>query len=160
VADIGINMMDAANGCGYPGMPPCNKNMTAAERVPLDTRVFGTGATRDGDDRKLDYEGFLSPLALRRFAEFMHSKRTSNVPPGETLRSSDNWQKGIPKSAYMKSAFRHLMEWWQIYDGYEARDEKGNVLDVEEVLTALMFNVMGYLHEHLKEKLAHPSVPA
>lgn len=114
------------------------------------TRVFASGATRDASDNKLDYEGFLSPIVLRRFAEYMHSKRTSNVPAGETLRASDNWQKGIPLDAYMKSAMRHFMELWLLHRGFEAHDEKGNPVDIETALCGLHFNIDGYLHEYLK----------
>ena len=38
-------------------------------------RKFESGATRDSDTNKLDFEGFLSLLALIRFAEYMHSNR-------------------------------------------------------------------------------------
>jgi hypothetical protein len=114
-------------------------------------RLFSTGATRDADTGKLDYEGFLSPLVLRRYAEYMHMCRTRNVPPGQALRASDNWQKGIPKDAYIKSLIRHVLEVWLIEDGYEARDEKGNVIDLETALCAIIFNASGRLFEDLKE---------
>jgi hypothetical protein len=57
------------------------------------------------------------------------------------MRASDNWQKGIPKDEYMKSAWRHFMEWWSAH-------RKGRV--DEESLCALLFNLQGYLHESLK----------
>lgn len=121
------------------------------------TRLFETGATRDKDDNKLDYEGFLSPIVLRAFSEYMHECRLRNIPPGETIRSSDNWQKGIPLDTYMKSGLRHVMEWWLIHRGYVAVDEKGNVMDLVKVLCAVMFNVMGYLFEVLKQRATHSS---
>jgi len=34
-------------------------------------RTFDTGATRDTEDGKLDYEGFLSGRVLKRYAEYM-----------------------------------------------------------------------------------------
>ena len=68
-------------------------------------RTFDTGATRDTDDGKLDYEGFISPLVLERFARYMHTHR---LQPDGTLRDSDNWQKGIPRDQYIKSAWRHF----------------------------------------------------
>lgn len=113
------------------------------------TRLFETGATRDTDQSKLDYEGFLSPQVLRRFAEYMHECRLRNIPPGQELRSSDNWQKGIPKEAYMKSMLRHVMELWE---QHRADSKHGGNVDknVEQtVLCAIMFNVMGYLYEDL-----------
>ena len=116
-----------------------------AKGVPA-TRVFPTGATRDTDDSKLDYEGFLSPQVLRLYAEYMHKARLRNVPPGDTIRSSDNWQKGIPKDAYMKSLVRHTMEAWE-----QHREDGGVIMtDMErDTLCAIIFNVMGYLYEDL-----------
>ena len=38
-------------------------------------RYFSTGATRDVDDNKLDFEGFLDPDVIQRYGEFMHIKR-------------------------------------------------------------------------------------
>jgi hypothetical protein len=106
-------------------------------------RTFKTGATRDTDESKFDYEGFYSPLVMQRFAEYMNKHRKQSN--GE-LRDSDNWQKGIPKDAYMKSAYRHFMDWWMFHRGYEGRD------DMEEALCALIFNAQGYLFEILNEK--------
>lgn len=114
------------------------------------TRVFETGATRDTDTSKLDYEGFLSPRVLRRFAEYMHECRLRNVPPGQMIRSSDNWQKGIPLDAYMKSLIRHTMEVWSIHRGAHASNDKM----IEDALCAIIFNAQGYLFELLKRPKA------
>lgn len=107
-------------------------------------RAFDTGATRDDDDGKLDYEGFLSPYALKQYAEYMNRHRVQT--DGE-LRDSDNWQKGIPFRAYMKSLWRHFMEFWTLHrDGmwiYDVEKEK----QITDVLCAVIFNAMGYLHE-------------
>lgn len=103
-------------------------------------RTFETGATRDSDDNKLDYEGFLSPVVLKRFAEYMHRHRTQ--ADGQ-LRDSDNWQKGIPRDAYMKSLFRHFMDVWSCHRGIGSDEQ------LEEALCAMLFNVQGYLHEYL-----------
>jgi hypothetical protein len=107
-------------------------------------RTFKTGATRDTNQNKPDYEGFLSPLVIKRFGEYMNKHR---LQPDGNLRDSDNWQKGIPKEEYMKSAWRHFLDWWLEVRGFKSRD------GVEEALCALMFNTMGYLHELEKEKL-------
>ena len=118
-------------------------------------RKFETGATRDADTSKPDYEGFLSPLALARFAQYMHKNR---VQADGKLRDSDNWQKGIPKTAYMKSAFRHFVEWWTAHRAAAPAEYlPGGIVPgqddlVEEAICALLFNAMGYLHEHLKAK--------
>jgi hypothetical protein len=108
-------------------------------------RVFKSGATRDTDESKLDYEGFESPLVMKRYAEYMNKHRHQS---DGTLRDSDNWQKGIPLEVYMKSGFRHFLDWWMFHRGYEGRD------DLEEALCALLFNTKGYLHELLKAKLS------
>jgi hypothetical protein len=108
---------------------------------PPKVREFDTGATRDIDTDKLDYEGFLSPAVLQEFARYMHQHR---IQADGTLRDSDNWQKGIPLDAYMKSLLRHMMEAWAIH-------RKAGPGDMREVLCAVLFNVQGYLHELLKE---------
>lgn len=106
-------------------------------------REFDTGATRNVDETKLDYEGFLSPLAMKRFAEYMNANRKQ---ADGKFRDSDNWQKGIPNDSYMKSAWRHFFAMWCNHRGVEA-DE-----DMETSCCALIFNVQGYLHELLKAK--------
>ena len=109
-------------------------------------RTFETGANRGMDTEKFDYEGFLSPLTLRRFAEYMHKNR--HLPDG-TLRDSDNWQQGIPLESYMKSAWRHFIQWWGLHRG---RRPQRNTEDIEEALCGVIFNASGFLHEILKEK--------
>jgi len=106
-------------------------------------REFETGATRDNEEGKLGYEGFLSPIVLKRFATYMHRHRLQ--ADGE-LRSADNWQQGIPLTAYMESGFRHFMDWWLEHRGGESRD------GLEDALCGLMFNVQGYLFEILQEQ--------
>ena len=110
---------------------------------PSKIRTFESGATRDTDEGKYDYEGFLSPLVLERYAQYMHKHR---VQADGELRDSDNWQKGITKDAYMKSAFRHFMAWWKEHRNIKAKD------GIEEALVAIIFNASGYLFEILKEK--------
>ena len=112
-------------------------------------RVFETGAYRDTDSNKFDYEGFLSPLVIRAYGEYMHEHRTQSN--GE-FRSSDNWQRGIPKDQYMKSAWRHFLRFWASHRGYDFPDEKGNKVTQEKDALAILFNVMGYFHESLKKK--------
>lgn len=104
-------------------------------------REFNSGATRDSEEGKFDYEGFLSPLVLERYGEYMDKHR---VQADEELRASDNWQKGMPLDTYMKSGWRHFMDWWKEHRGHESRE------GLEDALCALMFNTMGYLHEVMK----------
>jgi len=112
--------------------------------APGAIRQFPTGATRDKEEGKYDYEGFLSPIVIERYAAYMHKHR---VQADGAIRDSDNWTKGIPKHAYMKSAWRHFMDWWMEH----RKGGKRNDL-LEEALCALMFNCMGYLFELLKEE--------
>lgn len=105
-------------------------------------RTFESGATRDTDDSKFDYEGFLSPKVLERFAAYMHENRKQS---DGSLRSSDNWQKGIPQEAYMKSLLRHVIDVWMMH---RAGTHKAN--DLQTALCAVIFNAQGYLFEELK----------
>jgi hypothetical protein len=107
-------------------------------------RTFDTGATRHTDEGKLDFEGFLSPLVLERYAQYMHRCR---VQADGNLRDSDNWQKGIPKKDYMKSAWRHFFDWWKMW----RRKQLGHLM--EDAICGLLFNASGFLHEMLKEQL-------
>ena len=105
-------------------------------------RQFDTGATRDLDFTKDDPEGFLCPLVIQRYCEYMSKNRQTAIG----IRDSDNWQKGIPKEAYIKSAWRHFLDLWLAHRGYASRE------GIEEALCGLLFNSMGYLHELLKEQ--------
>ena len=113
----------------------------------LKIRQFETGATRDTDHGKFDYEGFLSPLVIERFGAYMHEHRQQS---DGNLRDSDNWQKGIPMDQYMKSGWRHFIDWWKNHRGMANVYAQDAI--IEGALCALLFNVMGYLHEHLKRK--------
>ncbi len=115
-------------------------------------RQFDTGATRDTDLDKLDFEGFLSPLVIKRYAEYLNEHR---VQADGNLRDSDNWQQGIPIKVYMKSKWRHFVDCWMIFRGYgPVRDPKDNhIITMEEALCGEIFNASGHLHELLKEKL-------
>ena len=101
-------------------------------------REFETGATKSSDVGKVDLEGFLSPMALRSYGEYMlkHQKQAD----GE-MRESDNWQHGIPMDVLMKSMFRHFHDVWSMHrDGFDY-DEI-----MEDALCALFFNVQAMLH--------------
>lgn len=105
------------------------------------TRYFETGATRDTDAGKIDYEGFLSPLVLERYAIYMNQHR---MQTDGKLRDSDNWQKGIPVPAYVKSLWRHFFAVWK---GHRQGEIK------EDDVCAMIFNGMGILHELLKKRM-------
>ncbi len=107
--------------------------------VPM--RTFETGATRNDDRDRLDYEGFLCPQVLTRFAEYMHHHR---IQADGSLRDSDNFQKGVPNDAYMKSLMRHIMEVWTIHR------VGGSPVDYENALCASLFNIQGLLLNAVK----------
>lgn len=110
-------------------------------------RTFPSGAIRDSDDEKLDPEGFLSPLAINRYCEYMHRHRRQ---ADGGLRSSDNWQKGMPVDAYMKSLCRHL------HDAHLCHRDCSAIArsSISDALCGVIFNAMGYLHELEKTRLA------
>lgn len=121
-------------------------------------RQFETGATRDSEEGKLDFEGFLSPVVLARFAEYMHKHR---LQADGNLRSSDNWQKGIPKTAYMKSMWRHFMDVWRLHRAaLESPLTPVGAAVLEEALCAMLFNVQGYLFEVLTRPEHRLKAPA
>ncbi|HET6496636.1 MAG TPA: hypothetical protein VFH61_14860 [Thermoleophilia bacterium] len=106
-------------------------------------RHFAGGAYRDTDVGKIDFEGFLNPLVLQAFGEYMERHR---VQSNGELRDSDNWQAGMPRSVYMKSLLRHAHDLWMEHRGYASRD------GIDEALGGLLFNVCGFWLELLKER--------
>jgi len=108
-------------------------------------RTFTTGATRDEDKEKPDYEGYLSPAVIERFGQYMTKHR---VQADKTIRDSDNWQHGIPRDVYMKSMWRHLMDVWLCHRKNHQLSREG-ITGLEDATCALLFNVMGYLSELL-----------
>ena len=104
-------------------------------------RQFDTGANRDVDTGKYDYEGFLSPLVIEAFGAYMHFNR--QLKDG-SFRDSDNWQNGIPLDVYNKSGWRHFFDWWREHRGLPTKE------GLVWACCALLFNVQGYLHESLK----------
>jgi len=115
-------------------------------------QVFESGAIRNSDEHKYDFEGFLSPLVLERYGEYMHSHRKQR---DGSLRDADNWQKGIPQEKYRKSLVRHLFDLWRAWrgDGTVIDKDTGKTMDINELCCSVMFNVMGFLHERLKTNL-------
>jgi len=110
-------------------------------------RYFPGGAYRDTDKGKHDYSGYMSPIVIRAFGEYMTKHRTQS---DGNIRPADNWQNGIDKDAYMQSMWRHLEDLWLEHDGYKSRD------GLEEALGGLLFNVMGYYFEVLCETEGRP----
>ena len=108
--------------------------------TPPSIRTFATGATRDTDIDKFDYDGFLCPLVLERYAEYMHANRW--MADG-SMRGSDNWKNGIPQDVYRKSGWRHFFSFWK-------HCLIGDKADAMRDACALLFNIMGWMHEELK----------
>jgi hypothetical protein len=106
-------------------------------------RTFESGATRNTDEGKLDYEGFLSPVVLKLYAEYLNKHRKQ---ADGKMRASDNWQSGIPIDVYMKSMLRHVFDVWTIHrDGTVIENDE--VVLTQDALCAVLFNAMGYLYE-------------
>ena len=112
-------------------------------------RTFDTGATRDDADNKLDYEAFLSPAVLERYAQYMHENRKRG---DGSLRDGDNWQKGIPIKELRKSLSRHYHQAWGTWRGNKVYDDKGSLVDLQKALCGILFNTMAQLHTLLKEQ--------
>lgn len=111
-------------------------------------RQFDTGATRDTSIGKLEYARFMSPIVLKRFAEYMnlHRKQTDG-----NLREPDNWMNLFGdnhEGVCLDSLWRHLMDVWLINKGFqnEARE------DIESALCAILFNAQAWLFKVLKDK--------
>lgn len=125
-----------------------NAMAKVVENIPPVIRKFETGATRSSESGRYDPEGFLSPLVIERYCEYMNKHR---VQPDGSIRGSDNWQKGMPLDTYMKGAWRHFLHLWTRHRGHKVTDDKA-AADIEEDLCALLFNIQGYLYETLRSK--------
>ena len=127
--------------------PQIEKGLEMGDKDDGTMREFGTGATRDTADGKLDPEGFTHPVVMKQFYKYMNMNRLQS---DGNLRASDNWQKGIPKNAYMSSIKRHCDELWLEHRGFPS--ESGIIA----ALCGIMFNAMGYLLEILRDRNWHP----
>ena len=108
-------------------------------------RTFDTGATRDTDKDKLDYEGFLSPAVLQRYAAYLHKHR---VQTDGNYRDSDNWQKMFGEKHFdvcIKSLLRHTIDVWLQHRGYKGEQP------IEDSLCGILFNVQAYLFKILED---------
>ena len=107
-------------------------------------RKFKTGATRDTDASKLDWEGFIAPIAVLEFVRYMHGHRTQS---DGSVRDADNWQNGMPRRQYVKSLIRHTWDFWLLWRS----DDEGRTQAYEsrliELLCAIWFNVQGLIYE-------------
>lgn len=122
---------------------PLPKDFVNMQEIKI--RTFESGASRNSEEGKIDYEGHLCPLVMQGYGKYMHKHRF--LEDG-TMRPSDNWQKGIPKDAYQKSMYRHFMDTELHHRGYPSEATESE----EDALYGVIFNAMGKLHEILKEK--------
>lgn len=119
-----------------------------ADSLKSKIRQFETGATRDTSEGKLEFARFMSPIVIKRYAEYMdlHRKQSDG-----NLRDPDNWMHLFGdnhEDVCMDSLWRHLMDAWLINKGFknEARE------DLESALCAILFNTQAWLFKLLKEK--------
>jgi len=111
-------------------------------------RTFDSGATRDRNDTKFDYRGFLAPEVLEQYAAYMHRHR---VQPDGSLRASDNWKKGIPKEEHLASMLRHNLDLWDMHTSGKAWRVRpdGEEVRLLDTLSAILFAAQGYMYEVL-----------
>jgi len=71
-----------------------------------------------------------------------------------TVRDSDNWQKGMTLSSYIKGLKRHVQHLWLRHRRWPVLDRKAGV-DIKEDLCAIIFNGKGTCTSY-----SRPSWPA
>lgn len=109
-------------------------------------RKFESGGVRDTDEGKLDLEGFLSPIVIEAFGEYMNKHR---ILPNKEVRDSDNWLNGFGDKHFdvcMKSLWRHFLDLWLEHRGFKSRE------GIEDAMNGIIFNVMAYYHRYLLER--------
>lgn len=100
---------------------------------------------RNSDNGKYDIEGFINPLVLDKFYEYMHHHRFLE---NWEMRNSDNWQKWFWEEHYevcMKSLLRHVHDLWMEHRGYKSREW------VHSALMGSLFNLMAYAKKYYEE---------
>lgn len=112
-------------------------------------RTFPTGATRDDDTDKIDYDGHLSLSALAYYGAYMHRHRKQ---ADGTMRAADNWKSGIPLDAYRKSLLRHTIDAVRAMADDEASDYTTDPKATMDLLSAVIFNAFGALHEYVSNE--------
>lgn len=112
----------------------------------IDGRTFETGAYRDTEEGKNDYAGFLSPLVIRAFGDYM---RKHQLQSNGEMRRSDNWKSMFGEhhnNVCLSSAWRHFLDLWMENEGFRSRD------GLDEAIGGLLFNVMSYWYKILVER--------
>lgn len=109
----------------------------------MNMTTYDTGATRTDDGLRDDPEGYLSPLMIEAYCEYMTKHR---VQDDGTVRSSDNWQKGMPEDRAWKGLWRHFLHAWMRHRGFEPSDPHATGL-LEDDLMAMLFNINVIVHQ-------------
>lgn len=100
---------------------------------------FKSGAIRDTQEGKTDFIETMSWSALARYAAYMTSKKGKY--------GSGNFKKGIPITSYEQSTLRHIHKY--LVNKYEG----GKLEATEDHLAAIVFNVLGIMHEEEMAKI-------
>lgn len=111
-------------------------------------REFKSGANRNSDEGKLDYEAFNSPIVDWYYAQYMHSHR---LLEDGTMRDGDNWQKGFPLEVIHKSLARHYKDYHLITRGYRVLEGDKEHF-IKDILCGIIFNAKAHLHQLLKDE--------
>lgn len=127
---------------------PHKSSKEAQDYILEGKRQFQSGANRNSDIGKLDYEAFNAPIVDWYYAQYMHSHR--KLEDG-TLRDGDNWQKGFPIEVITKSLARHYKDYHLTTRGIKVL-EKGKEMKLEDILCGIIFNAKAHLLELLKDR--------
>lgn len=106
---------------------------------------FESGAIRDSQEGKEEYQEAISDLTLRRYALYMLSQAKKY--------GKGNWKKGISSESYSNSLDRHLNKY---------RIKKNWGIDIEpgvDHLSAALFNLQGLIHNEEMEKYKKSNTP-
>jgi hypothetical protein len=109
-------------------------------------REFSSGATRNTEIGKIDPEGFLSPIVIEKFCDYMNKHR---YQADGKLRDSDNWQKHFGEEHYsvcIKSLWRHFLDLWKEHRGFKSRD------GIEDAIHGCLFNLIAFADKYYKDK--------
>ena len=145
-AALDVDISEAASACER--QTSCAIPTVCATPTNASVRTFETGANRDLDNDKLDFEGFLSPIVIEEYGKYMHKNR--RLKDG-SIRDSDNWQNHFGKDHYtvcVKSLWRHFHDLWMEHRGFKSRE------GVSDALMGIIFNVMAYADKYYKDKKA------
>jgi hypothetical protein len=132
---------------------PINGSPMKVAADASEIRTFPTGATRDSSGGKPDYEGYLAPLVLQRFGEYMleHQVQANGI-----IRSSDNWQRGMPRGVYLSSLLRHVIGTTTTPGLWALHRSRQDGKEIEDALCAIIFNAQGYLLELIRARTVKP----